>query len=63
YGYRVRVVRVEKGRLARYEDFAAGWLRGGVAWGRPVDIQVMPDGAILVSDDYVGAIYRISYRK
>jgi glucose/arabinose dehydrogenase len=31
------------------------------AWGRPVDVLVMPDGALLVSDDYAGAVYRISY--
>ncbi len=62
-GYRVRMVRVEKGGAVSYEDFATGWLKGGTAWGRPVDIQIMPDGAILVSDDFVGAIYRISYGK
>ena len=32
------------------------------AWGRPVDVLVMPDGALLVSDDTGNAIYRISYR-
>ena len=62
-GYRVRLVRLEKGRAVSYEDFAKGWLVGGRAWGRPVDIQLMPDGAILVSDDYAGVIYRISYRE
>ncbi|WP_292379418.1 hypothetical protein [Methanosarcina sp. UBA289] len=34
------------------------WL---AAWGRPVDVLVMPDGALLVSDDKNNAIYRISY--
>ena len=33
------------------------------AWGRPVDVQVMPDGALQVSDDQSGAIYRITYAK
>ena len=37
-------------------------LAGESAWGRPVDIEVMPDGSLLVSDDYAGAIYRIAYR-
>lgn len=37
------------------------WLRGGNAWGRPVDLLGMPDGALLVSDDKAGAVYRISY--
>ena len=32
------------------------------AWGRPVDVLVMPDGALLVSDDSADAVYRISYR-
>ena len=39
------------------------WLQGSEAWGRPVDILLMPDGALLVSDDRAGAIYRISYHK
>ena len=53
-----------QGEQAReYTPFAEGWLRGEKAWGRPVDVQVMPDGALLVSDDYAGAIYRISYQK
>jgi len=60
-GYRVTVVRLKGGRAAGYEPFAEGWLRGGRVWGRPVDVQVMPDGSLLVSDDKAGRIYRISY--
>ncbi|MBM2839395.1 MAG: sorbosone dehydrogenase [Deltaproteobacteria bacterium] len=60
-GYRVTLVRLEDGKAAKYEVFAEGWLQRGKAWGRPVDVQVMPDGALLVSDDMAGAIYRISY--
>jgi glucose/arabinose dehydrogenase len=60
-GYRVTFVRVESGRATSYEPFATGWLRGGVAAGRPADVLVMPDGALLVSDDKAGRIYRISY--
>ncbi|OLC35113.1 MAG: hypothetical protein AUH81_10745 [Candidatus Rokubacteria bacterium 13_1_40CM_4_69_5] len=44
-----------------YEAFAEGWLKGGAASGRPADVLVMPDGALLVSDDKGGRIYRISY--
>lgn len=62
-GYRVTFVRLEDGRPAGYEVFAQGWLRDGKAWGRPVDVQVMPDGALLVSDDGAGAVYRITYGK
>lgn len=61
-GYRITLVRLEKGRAVTYEVFAEGWLQGRAAWGRPVDVLVMPDGALLVSDDRAGVIYRISYR-
>ena len=37
-------------------------IEGGRVWGRPVDVEVMPDGSLLVSDDDAGAIYRISFR-
>ena len=60
-GYRVSLVRLEGNRAASYEVFADGWLQGGTAWGRPVDVQEMPDGSLLVSDDKAGMIYRISY--
>ena len=51
------------GKPGKYEMFAEGWLEGGNYWGRPVDVQVMPDGALLVSDDVAGALYRISYKR
>jgi glucose/arabinose dehydrogenase len=62
-GYRVSLVRLEQNRAVSYETFAEGWLSGGNVWGRPVDVLVMPDGALLVSDDYAGAIYRISWSR
>ena len=62
-GYRVSRVVLDGDRAVKYEPFAEGWLAGGMHWGRPVDVLVMPDGALLVSDDYAGAIYRISYQR
>jgi glucose/arabinose dehydrogenase len=62
-GYRVSLVRLENGKAVSYKPFADGWLQGLAAWGRPVDVLVMPDGALLVSDDKNNAIYRISYNK
>ena len=63
-GYRITVAMLDAtGRVSGYEPFAQGWLENEKAWGRPADVQVMPDGALLVSDDLAGAIYRISYRK
>ena len=61
-GYRITLVRLQGNRAVSYEPFAEGWLQDGRAWGRPVDLQVMPDGSLLVSDDKAGAIYRITYR-
>ncbi len=62
-GYRLALVQLEDNRAVKYEVFAEGWLQDGKAWGRPVDILIMPDGALLVSDDHAGVIYRISYKK
>ena len=60
-GYRVTLVRLNGNRAVSYEPFAKGWLQGESNWGRPVDVLVMPDGSLLVSDDQAGLIYRISY--
>lgn len=62
-GYRVVSVRFEGGKPVEEQAFAAGWLQpDGKVTGRPVDILPMPDGALLVSDDAAGAIYRIAYK-
>ena len=64
-GYRVTQVRLDAaGKALSYEPFAEGWLddRTQDAWGRPADVLVAPDGSLLVSDDYAGAVYRIRYR-
>jgi glucose/arabinose dehydrogenase len=62
-GYRVTRVRLAGDEPRSYEVFAEGWRADGGAWGRPVDVLVMPDGALLVSDDKAGALYRISYEE
>lgn len=52
----------EDGSAGATEVFAEGWLtKDGEYLGRPVDVAQLKDGSILVSDDLVGAIYRISY--
>ena len=62
-GYRImRASFDDDGRVASYEPFARGWLVGQAHWGRPVAMLELPDGSILVSDDYAGAIYRITYQ-
>jgi glucose/arabinose dehydrogenase len=62
-GYRVMMVTLKNNRPDKYEEFAEGWLQGEKNWGRPVDLLVMPDGSLLVSDDQAGVIYRISYQR
>jgi hypothetical protein len=62
-GYRVVRVKFDRqGRALSHERFAEGWLVKGKAWGRPVDVKELADGSLLVSDDRLGAIYRITYR-
>ena len=60
-GYRITLVRLKDNQPASYEVFAEGWKQGESVWGRPVDLFVMPDGSLLVSDDMAGVIYRITY--
>ena len=63
-GYQVvRVVLDAKNKPVKLEPFITGWLEGENFWGRPVDVQVLKDGSMLVSDDETGAIFRVSYNK
>jgi glucose/arabinose dehydrogenase len=63
-GYRLTLVTLDGDKATSYQPFAAGWLDETTddVWGRPVDVELLPDGSMLVSDDFAGAIYRISYR-
>ncbi len=64
-GYRVMMVSLKNDRktVEKYEEFVTGWMENERAWGRPVDVLVMPDGALLISDDTANAIYRVTYSK
>jgi len=63
-GYRVMLVQMEGGKAVSYEPFAEGWMENSEnPWGRPVDLEHLPDGSMLLSDDFADAIYRISYQK
>lgn len=63
-GYRVMVVRLEGNRARSYEPLVSGWLdeRTDEVSGRPVDVEMLEDGSLLVSDDFKGAVYRVTYR-
>lgn len=60
-GYRVMLVTFENGMPSSYEPFAEGWLQREEVSGRPVDLEVLSDGSMLVSDDLGGRIFRIYY--
>lgn len=51
------------GTVKSTELFMSGFLQNNNYVGRPVDVQPLPDGSMLVSDDYDGAVYRITYGK
>ncbi len=61
-GYRITLVRLDGNDAVSYEPFAEGWLQGESESGRPVDLLIMADGSLLVSDDFAGKVYRITYR-
>ncbi len=62
-GYRIMMVNIEDGEAVSTEPFIDGWLNEveQKATGRPVDILLLKDGSMLISDDYGDAIYRVSY--
>jgi glucose/arabinose dehydrogenase len=65
-GHKIALVKLDaSGKSIGYETFASGWLdeASQKVWGRPVDVILMADGSMLVSDDKAGVLYRISYKK
>lgn len=60
-GYQVVMVKINNGKAESWAPFITGWLQKQNDWGRPVDLLVMPDGSMLISDDKAGVVYRVSY--
>jgi glucose/arabinose dehydrogenase len=60
-GYKVVRIVMKDGRPAELEDFVTGWLKEGVVSGRPAGLVTGADGALYISDDNKGFIYRIGY--
>jgi len=62
-GYKVALVKLDKGKVISEQDFISGWLttKGNVL-GRPVDMLTLPNGSLLISDDKLGVIYKVSYQ-
>ena len=65
-GHKLALIKFDaSGKSVAYETFASGWLDDASqkVWGRPVDVLLLDDGSMLVSDDKAGVVYRISYKK
>jgi glucose/arabinose dehydrogenase len=63
-GYNLSLVKLNENKVTGREVFASGWLDDAEqkAWGRPVDVLLLPDGSMLISDDQANVIYRVSYK-
>jgi hypothetical protein len=67
-GARIMVTFVNHNGTVTQRPFAEGWLnegwltKVGAYFGRPVDVQQLRDGSLLVSDDFAGAVYRVTYQ-
>lgn len=69
-GYRVMVAKMNGNQVTSYEPFIEGWLgpapgttAARQAWGRPVDVVMTSDGALLISDDRANVIYRVTAKR
>jgi len=64
-GYRVVMIKFNQaGQPIAEEDFISGWLtKDGNVLGRPVDILMLPEGSLLISDDKLGVIYKVTYQQ
>jgi glucose/arabinose dehydrogenase len=62
FGGDVVLVKLNKdGSVKSIEPFITGFLVNNNYIGRPVDVQQMKDGSLLISDDFAGAVYRVTY--
>lgn len=62
-GYKLSMATLEGNKVTSYKPFVEGWLEADESvWGRPVDVELLPDGSMLLSDDYANVIYRITYK-
>ncbi|MDH5434996.1 MAG: PQQ-dependent sugar dehydrogenase, partial [Gammaproteobacteria bacterium] len=61
-GYKVGIATIENNKVVKYETFIDGFMINEETFGRPVAFVQMPDGSLLISDDYDNAIYRVTYQ-
>ena len=64
-GYDVSLVELDSNyQVQKVSPFVEGWLDAASddVWGRPVDLEQLPDGSLVISDDYANVIYRVYYK-
>ena len=62
-GYRVVLIKFNQDKAVSEQNFISGWLnKDDDVLGRPVDILTLPNGSLLISDDKLGVIYKVSYQ-
>jgi glucose/arabinose dehydrogenase len=63
-GYQIALIKFKDGKPVAEETFISGWLQSDDhVLGRPVDILQLPDGSLLISDDKLGVVYKVEYKK
>ncbi|MFA3791790.1 sorbosone dehydrogenase family protein [Aliiglaciecola sp. SL4] len=63
-GYRVMRANFDGAEIGSYETFIEGFLNSDdTVWGRPVAFLTLPDGSMLISDDFANVIYKVTYQK
>lgn len=60
-GYRVMRVSLHGKTVTGYHPFVTGFMNNGQDGGRPVDVLQLQDGSLLISEDRLGTIYRVTY--
>ena len=64
HGYRIALIKFKEGKAVSEHSFISGWLtKEDKVLGRPTDILQMADGSILIADDTLGVVYRVTYKK
>ncbi len=63
HGYRIASLTLKNGKVTKEQSFISGWLTADdKVLGRPTDILQMPDGSLLITDDSLGVVYRVTYK-
>lgn len=61
-GYKVMLATIKDNKVVKYEDFISGFMANEQTYGRPVAFLAMPDGSLLISDDYAHQIYQVKWQ-